>query len=161
MKKVMYAAVAMLLMAGAVSCKKSGEETKSTDNQTETMASVSSDNTSNSGSVNADDAVKGEISDVDAAIKMIEDAANKMKSAKNATEFGRVISQEATLTTEQRAYVLTEADKERLKEAYRKSNEILFPLAVKYGFMTEKDVNEHKNDYINAVDNATTLGSLF
>lgn len=79
MKKVMYAAVVMLLMAGTVSCKKSGEETKSTDDRTETTTPETSNSTSNL-STNPDGSdIIGDATVVDTLLDFLTEYGNQIK----------------------------------------------------------------------------------
>lgn len=133
MKKVMYAAVAMLLMAGAVSCKKSGEEIKSTDNQTETMASETSNGASNL-STNPDESdTMGDASVVDTLLDFLTEYGNQIKQVKNRAELEQLMKTESPkFTSEQIAYTLTAEDKTRIEKAYDELYDILIPVAVKY-----------------------------
>lgn len=133
MKKVMYAAVAMVLMVGTVSCKKSGEETKFTDDQTETMASETSNGASNL-STNPDGSdTMGDATVVDTLLDFLTEYGNQIKQVKNRAELEQLMKTESPkFTSEQIAYTLTAEDKTRIEKAYDELYDILIPVAVKY-----------------------------
>lgn len=161
MKKIMYAAVGLLLM-GTVSCKKSGEETKSADSQTETTASVDIDNTSDLSSNTQESNPMTDATAVDVLLDFLTEYGNKMKQVKNSTEFNQLIDQAESpnFTAEQAAYTLTPEDKARMEKAYDELYDILIPLALKYKVFDRNTAENIRKEMKMRIQNARNITNV-
>lgn len=162
MKKFLVAAIALLLSAGAFASNSgiSGNQN--------TAAAVKRVATTNNASTQA---VKNAATD-DFGFRLVlftlERMTDRMKNVKTYQDLEEIqnIQEEFApiLTEEQKAYVLTAADKEKLKNVTIEFYKYAVPVALKYSKeieMTNEEILKLPTDILDSIDKATTFGQFY
>lgn len=162
MKKFLVAAIALLLSAGAFA---SNSGISGNQNTATTVKRVATTNNATS------QAVKNAATD-DFGFRLmlftLERMTDRMKNVKTYQDLEEIqnIQEEFApiLTEEQKAYVLTAADKEKLKNVTIEFYKYAVPVALKYSKeieMTNEEILKLPTDILDSIDKATTFGQLY
>lgn len=162
MKKFLVAAIALLLSAGAFA---SNSGISGNQNTATAVKRVATTNNATS------QAVKNVATDdfgFRLTLFIIERMTDRMKKVKTYQDFEeiQIIQEEFTpiLTEEQKAYVLTAADKEKLKNVTIEFFKYAVPVELKYSKemeMTNEEILKLPNDILDSIDKATTFGQFY
>ncbi len=162
MKKFLVAAIALLLSAGAFA---SNSGISGNQNTATAVKRVATTNNATS------QAVKNAATD-DFGFRLmlftLERMTDRMKNVKTYQDLEEIqnIQEEFApiLTEEQKAYVLTAADKEKLKNVTIEFYKYAVPVALKYSKeieMTNEEILKLPTDILDSIDKATTFGQFY
>lgn len=162
MKKFLVAAIALLLSAGAFA---SNSGISGNQNTATAVKRVATTNNATS------QAVKNAATDgfgFRLMLFTLERMTDRMKNVKTYQDLEEIqnIQEEFApiLTEEQKAYVLTAADKEKLKNATIEFYKYAVPVALKYSKeieMTNEEILKLPTDILDSIDKATTFGQFY
>lgn len=162
MKKLLVAAVALLLASGAYASGSAINDNNRTSSAVRRLATTNRTENKTVGNAATDDFG---FRLVIYTLERMTDRIKKVESFRDVEEVQNRMEEFAPiLTEEQKAYVLTPADKERFKNVTGEFYKYAVPVMMKYTKeleMTSEEILKQASDIFDSIDRATTFGDLY